>query len=268
MDEFTEVQTSQAGAGESAPPEQTQQTGTSGAEPVSPEPTNEEKTETTGAEPVSGAEKRIKQVIARQREAEREADYWRGVAEGRAKEEAHPATTPSAQAPTIEQFDDIADYYVARAKYEVLQELKAKEFQEKQNEVIQAHKSRLDKAREKYEDFDTVALRKDLPFTSDIVTAVIESPISADIQYYLCSHPEEVARIVALSPHSQVREIGRLEARFLTENQGTGVKPPKKITGAPPPVETVTGQGSVILDDSVLSPEEWSAKRNRELHKK
>jgi hypothetical protein len=263
MTEIIETDGSQAVIVESAPT--TEQIEDAGAEPAeeTPEPIDEKATEPSGAEPVlSGAERRIKQLIAKHRQAEAETQYWKGVAEGRGKVEEIPRA-PSVVPMTPDQFENYEDYTLAVARREARAEIQVEEARKAQEGIVQAHKERLDKARAKYEDFDEVALRKDLPLTEYIITAILESNMGAEIQYYLGSNIQETHRIVKLSPVSQVREIGQLEAKLLAKVQAPAIK--KTISLAPEPVPTVTGQSSrITTDETAMSDSEWARKRNKE----
>jgi len=53
-----------------------------------------------------------------------------------------------------------------------------------------------------------------------------------DVLYHLGQHPTEAAKIAAMNPTQQVKEIGKLEVRLATTS-------PKKTSAAPAPVPKV-----------------------------
>jgi hypothetical protein len=57
------------------------------------------------------------------------------------------------------------------------------------------------------------------------------SDIGPDLAYYLGSNPKEADRISRLSPYLQAKEIGRLEAKLVSEPVT------KRVTNAPEPIQ-------------------------------
>lgn len=70
------------------------------------------------------------------------------------------------------------------------------------------------------------------------VAAVVlkSSEVGGDVAYHLATNPAESKRIAALPPMEQVRELGRLEGRFMTEAKPKVAAP--TVTQAPPPPES------------------------------
>jgi hypothetical protein len=88
--------------------------------------------------------------------------------------------------------------------------------------------------------------------------------------YYLGSNPKEAERISRLSPLSQAKELGKIEAK-LSDNP-----PVKKTSSAPAPIAPVTARssGSPATDTTdprsikSMSTSEWiEAERQRQVKK-
>ena len=68
--------------------------------------------------------------------------------------------------------------------------------------------------------------------------AIQDSDAGPALAYHLASHPDEAARIAALSPLGQVRALGRIEAG-LADGAATAMS----ISAAPAPPPSVRGSG-------------------------
>lgn len=170
-------------------------------------------------------QKRIGDLTRRARDAERDADYWRGVAQGR----------------------------VADTDYGVSDDQRMEEAAALAQAQVFAQ--RVDAARHRFDDFDAVAFAEDLP-VSDVMAAVIQaSEHGPDIAYHLGSHPHDAARIAALDPLSAANELGRIEA-------GLAMPAPRRTTSAPYPVSTVGSGGEAPMPNlDSLPMEEYTALR-------
>ncbi len=91
-------------------------------------------------------------------------------------------------------------------------------------------------ARAVYSDFDAVALNPNLPISQTMGDVIADSQRGADIAYFLGKNPDEAKRIAGMPPIQAARELGRIEAELTPK--------PRKISNAPPPVETVGSRGS------------------------
>jgi hypothetical protein len=69
--------------------------------------------------------------------------------------------------------------------------------------------------------------------------AIISSEDGPAVAYHLASNPDEARRIAALDPVSQIRALGRLEAKLSTPAAPTA----KTATDAPMPTTQVRGAG-------------------------
>jgi hypothetical protein len=67
--------------------------------------------------------------------------------------------------------------------------------------------------RERYPDFDAVALAPDVPVSLDMVRLMAYSPYAADIAYYLGKHRDEAERIAAMGFLDAAAAIQRIERK-------------------------------------------------------
>jgi len=141
--------------------------------------------------------------------------------------------------------------------------------------------SSVQSARQRYEDYDDVmatAREQDLRVPRDLGQALMESPVGADVLYYLCTNPAEVERITALSTTRALAEIGKLEGRIQARLGGRpgprGIvpaptaRPGARITRAPEPQRTVLGDmpSTAVkrdLNDPSLSQSEYNRLRDQ-----
>lgn len=220
------------------------------------------------------AEKRIKRLLAQRRADERRIQELEGkiAASTRSATEPPPAEnkeeakaerarpTPQDKKPdgslkysTYEEFaEDLADWKVEQRlgqafaeRDKAAKEQAAKTQQEQQQAAITNDwVGKVGKAREKYADFDTVALNEDLPVKSGSVVDVriLTSPTGTDLLYYLGQHPEELEKINALPPMDAAFELFKIESTL------SGTPGPRKVTQAPPPAREVGGRGSAPTD--------------------
>lgn len=140
--------------------------------------------------------------------------------------------------------------------------------QEQAREVNDRFRNRLDKAREKYEDFDKVAMSKDLPIPhgSTMESAIVLSEHGAEMSYLLGKDPKEAARIAKLNPYEQAREMFLVE--LLAGGWESLAKDPRftpkitaapakvKITAANRPAIEIGGAGQVLPDEEEQAAKE------------
>jgi hypothetical protein len=107
-----------------------------------------------------------------------------------------------------------------------------------QSQVLDSYHEREEEARSKYDDFEQVAYNPKLSITNVMAETIQSSDIGPELAYYLGSNPKDADRIAKLSPLSQAKEIGRIEAKLAAE------PPMKKTTSAPAPITPVTARSS------------------------
>ncbi len=216
-----------------------------------------------GSEPADEpkAVKELKAQRKKRQEAERQAEYWRAVAEGRVQKPDQPATdTPPDGAPVVTAFENYEDYLVAKAKYELRKENESQTVQQRAQAVHNTFISKLNEEVETNPDSDIIEIATDLgtKVSPQLGWLIKESDIPTGMVRYLYDHPAEVNRLNSLSPTSAAREIGKIEAKILN--------PPrldtKKVSSAPPPIKPVKATGPVEFDDETCSMDEYYKRRN------
>lgn len=182
---------------------------------------------TEPAKPKKSFQERMDEKTRLQREAERERDALREEVERlRAAREAEP------------EGDD------AWIEEIVERRLTAREEAKRAQEAARTWNERQAKTAEKYEDyFEAVIEGADKGTwvcTPDMAEAIKESEAGADIAYHLAKNPDEARRIAGLSPYSQIRELGRIEAGLTATSTTPQTKP---LTKAPEPAPHARGAG-------------------------
>ena len=136
------------------------------------------------------------------------------------------------------------DDYSAEANPDALVLQKAEEIiarreaAKQQSQVLESYQEREEAARDKYTDFEQVAYNPKLSITNVMAETIQSSDIGPELAYYLGSNPKDAHRIAGLSPLSQAKEIGKIEAKLAAE------PPMKKTTSAPAPITPVTARSS------------------------
>jgi hypothetical protein len=203
------------------------------------------------------AQERFDELTALRRSAERDAKYWRDVAEGRVKPNGGtPPAKEELKAPNPDDYDlgrsderyieAIIDYRVKKG----LDEVQGNVAQSLQVQAAErAWEAKQDAARSELADYDTVVQAHDpvtgapkWPCSEVAAEAIRTSDAGPKIAYHLASNPDEARRIAALSPLAQVLEIGKIAASVSTE-----AKTETKTTNAPkPPGNQARGAGGAF----------------------
>ena len=257
-------------------------------------------------------QKRIDEITKSRRTAERERDFekeQRRLEKERAdkleeelqqlKSKVDPAASGK---PQKADFEDVEDYVEALTAWKVEQALRAKteevkkveveaKVKQEKFEVYEELDEALSRGRLKYDDFNEVALNKEVKITPELVETILDSEIAEDVMYYLGKNPEEAADLSKLSPRRAAREVTKIEAKLLaeanTDKRAPAVKPeeikkvipnpsdvsiktdgienppPKKVPEAPEPITPVRTTGAYDKDPNQMSAKEYRACRER-----
>ena len=260
-------------------------------EPPAPEPVVED----DGTEPEAtpephhdepkGVKKRIDELTAARKAAERRAE----LAEQRAHELAKIAAAakelppapepppPPVEAPLTkprkadfadpDAYDDAVLEWAAsegarrsRAEIAAAEARRAQDAeQQAQAATAQAERAIWEERRvaavQKYADFDEVAFKPDLPITTAMAAAISAESNGADVAYYLGKNPQEAARIAALKPNQAFAAVVRLAMKL--EDKPSTSKAPAPIT----PVGARAG--AVSKSPHEMSMEEYAAQFNK-----
>lgn len=174
--------------------------------------------------------------------------------------------------PSRDDFDDYQEYLEARTEWKTRETIRAEmarnaeerqqlqkqeEQQQIQKSVEQQLEERKTKGREKYKDFQEVALADDVPINPLMAEIIAGSDNGEDMAYFLGKNRDEALRIARLSPLAAAKELGALEASL----KAKPVAAPK-VTAAPAPATPVSGSsGSAIQDLASLDMDAYMAKR-------
>ena len=241
--------------------------------------------------PARNPEKRIDQVIARQRTAEEERDLARkendslkqrlSALEAQRRE---PQAPPQPQASTEKAFPGFEEWSEGRvaenkdARYETyIRELARDEWQrsdrqkeeaQAQRQIRAAHDERMALARKQIPDYNK-RINPSLQVPDPLRDAILESVAGPVMLVYFSDHPEQIQEFANLSARRFEREIGRLESWLMAGTSGNGrpasastvpavsaAKPPGKPVGSSAP----TSDPNEITDE--LPFEEYFKRAN------
>ncbi len=213
-----------------------------------------EKTEDKGAEP-SGAEKRIKQLVAEKHARDREIDRLKGELEKKPKEEkvSQPVMDVGGMPPKpqAKDFEDYDDYLESRAVWRV----KVDRIQEENMAAQKRTKDAIASMDTTFQDriLDDSVKNPEITDMRDRVGrkistavgfAIKQSELSPDLIRYLDANPSEAERLSKLDLVAAAREVGKIEVRLTSKGN------PKKKSDAPPPEKSEKGSGSVTSEKS------------------
>jgi len=224
------------------------------------------------AEPKKGtADYRVRDALRKEREAREEADRLRKELADARSSQPKPETPPAATVATVEKSKPRLQDFIAALKegekYEDAVERHADalldwkereraderarvESEQRRKKFVTDYTGKIDAARAKYEDFDSVTAGDMGAGTGLILTPamqqfVIDSEHGMDAAYYLGQHPDEVKRIGALAPAMQISELAIIARdKFVppARRTATGTEnKPRPVSNAPAPPRTVGG---------------------------
>lgn len=158
-------------------------------------------------------------------------------------------------APKEDDFKTFAEFITAKTRHEIQRErwldVKQKENIEqnaRREEIREQGKKIKEQGMKKYPEFDQV----NFPVGGNMIEEIHASPVAVDILWYLHNNRDDAARIAALSPERQAREIGRLEARIEDGKLVT-----LKTSKAPAPPATLRGGGTATVDPDKMPIDQW-----------
>lgn len=219
---------------------------TEGAEDTSGEDTTAA-TDAEAPKPKPTAKDRIDELTAKRREAEREAEYWKAKAlQAPTTPAPAPQAAPEEQEPNPQDYEhgeldakfirDHATFHATKAFEDRLAKLNSERSAQAAQTAWQAKEQA---ALTKFPDYEDKVARGRWACSQDMATAIKESDVGPDLAYHLASNPDEAQRIASLTPHSQIRELGKLEAKLSAPT----TPQPKLVSSAPDPIPSVRGSG-------------------------
>ena len=226
-----------------------------------------------GSKKESGAEKRIKTLVGRAKQAEQERDYYRSLAEqGQRQSTQQIQQDQGLKAPNLDDYEDWQSFQNAQNKY--LIEVAKAEFREEsklqsqQASVYSAKQNFSQKVAELYENDPEKFYKLDavqLADRRDILDEIATSEDGLKIMEFLSDNPAEVRRLKTLGGSAMYREIGKIEARLSTP---APIKQTKKISTAPDPITPVatSGSGAIKKSPAEMSQKEYNDFMNKRLY--
>lgn len=240
---------------------------------------------------------RIRQLIKKQREAERRAD----AAEQRALdlEDQQKKLTPKQDDDKVKKTEDDVDpdapdpskftygeldpkYIVALSKHET-QKVLAEDARKREKEAEDAtaeetrkewnskYDAKITEGEAAYDDFKEVVLdgADAKTYDLDAATAVmaINSPVGHHVVYYLASNPKLAKRLAAMPVLEQAQEFGRLSARF-QKTTSRNTQPNVKPKAPPPPSRRKGSKGVNQFNPETATFEDFEKMGNNALYGK
>ena len=230
-----------------------------------------------------GFQKRIDKLTRRQAELESqnaallEALRQSGKAPDNKPAEENKAPVSEGK-PKPEDFENHDEFVEALTDWKVEQKLntsqkKVQEQQarEEQNRQQTEFQTRMDSARERYEDFDDVMGESEVPVTPAMSEIIMTSEVGPDIAYYLANNPEEAGKIAKMPALAAAKALGKLEDKLEAQLKASGQSEQSKgeqkpaqeskktetpVTKAPKPITPVNAGGA--SGGSAKDPEKMS----------
>lgn len=195
-----------------------------------------------------------------------------------------PAKVDAAtEKPKLEDFPDYDEFVVAISQWAATDALAKKAaadaqaakqaaYEQSQRAADDVAAKAVVAAKQKYADYDEVTSREDLQVPNLVFRSMRQSPLGAEVAYYLGSHPDECAALNALGNTVEASiEYGRILARVeaaaavpaATSTEAPAKKDVKKVvTKAPDPLTPVTGETkTAVLDPDKMSHAQFKAWR-------
>lgn len=210
-----------------------------------------------------GVQPRIDELTRARREAEREAAYWRQVAQ-----QAQPSAQQAAPTkPTADQFENYADFVEALTDWKAEQAVAKRLEQDnsRKAEVTRAEtfSARQAEARASIPDYDEVVGASEAPIAQHVAVEIMDSERGAELTYHFAKNPSVLERLNGMTPTQAAREIGKLEAT-LPKIERTA-PPSKKLSNTPAPAGTLGSQGrSTTPPLANMSMDEYMAQRKQQ----
>lgn len=255
-------------ADESLPVEASQDATVVTEESSTPEVLESETPEATEDKKSKGVQKRIDELTANWRNEQREKEWLRQQYEMLQQQVQTPKQPEPVKAapqgrPSIDQFEDVNDFVEAVSDWKLRQYESTREAssaqereQREQQALISKVNQSIDKARQKYADFDDVVTNNaNVAMSTATAIALTDMAGGMDVAYHLGRNPAEAQRIANLPQSLQFVEIGKIEAA-LTANT-------RKTTTAPPPVGSQLAGSAGGGEPKDIK--EWMAWRNEQL---
>jgi hypothetical protein len=224
---------------------------------------------------------RINELTRLRHEAEREAQYWKGVAQG--KSQAAPALAPAVETPAkpdIKDYDDynkyvddLTDWKSDRAVEKALAKVNVKieerssqqTAQEQEAERGKNWQTRLSATKAVITDFDDViAAQADSRLPDHVGDLILDSDHGPAILYKMAKDPALTEKLASMSPIQAAKEFGKMEDAFERAASSITPTPPKiaaTVSKAPPAPTRIGAAPATVKPLQELSMDDYVAAR-------
>ena len=156
-----------------------------------------------------------------------------------------------------QEVDDPQVLFQRQVQAEVERKLQERDHQQYNQTIQQKLESSVDKARQKYDDFDEKVTYSSISLPQPALEAIRASDIAGDLMYHVANDPAVVKQLNRMNPIEAVRFIGKLEAKIEPLVNGT-VPVKKTATPPPPPINTMKGHSSPSAIPQKMSMDEYA----------
>ena len=198
-------------------------------------------------------QKRIDDVTKARREAERDAEYWKQIAQ-----QNQVAPEPVEPGKTLADFDydegKYAEYLTEFAKAEARAEVDKQLANEKAATVHAEYSQKEAEFAQGVDDYHTAVTNPTLRFSPEMAAATQTGENGPALRYYLAKNPEISASLASMAPLDMARELGRIEATKLVKETAP------KISNAPKPVPKIAATSNKVTTDPLKMTDAQFAK--------
>lgn len=226
------------------------------------EPTSEPEAATGEKKQNPKLEKRFSELTKQRELARQEADKERQARvelESRLKELEAKVNPPEKADPDPKpdpsQFNDALEYAEALAEWTTDKKLREREQQEMARRAAEEQsrkqvefQKRVEAAKNDLPDYEeTIAAAGDIPVSAPVGEAIVESEYGPQVLYYLADNPDYARSLADKSLTAQLREIGKLEAKFeKTAPSESKKEPVAKKSNAPAPISPIKASSAAV----------------------
>lgn len=199
---------------------------------------------------------RIDELTRRAREAERSAEYYRGLATQSAQESPSSASNE----PDPADFEDYGEYVRALAKHTVSQERQASNSHQAESFRAEAWSSKVEATRSTLADYDKVVGSSEIPIAGHVADALMDAERGPELAYHLALHPDVADRLNKMSQNKALMEMGRIELSLGAPAARPASRAPAPITPTRPGPTVKTDLAKSSMDDYVAARKQQGAR--------
>lgn len=205
-----------------------------------------------------GVQKRFDELTKARRSAEREAEYWKGIASQKAQDDKEP---------TPDQFENYDAYIKAlathAAKAAVSSAATATASQHVRTAEDSIWASKLAETQSQIPDYQTIVAASDQEVAPHVVEAIRAAELGPALVYHLAKNPELAVRLNGLSPVGAAIELGRIEATLGKPPREVEV-PPKPASNAPDPIKPIAAPRNTTVSLETAEMDDYVKARRKQ----